>query len=117
VDESTATTETESATEQNTDSEIADLQAKLADANKRKAEARAAERKATGKSVPPSREGKHNGEVLEGHRWDSESGTWIEYVGVDLTQDPPYGFDVLGDGSEGKPNRVEPVRDWHTNRA
>lgn len=110
MDDSTATTES-------TDSEIADLQAKLADANKRKAEARAAERKATGKSVPPSREGKHDGEVLEGHRWDSASGAWVEYVGVDHTQDPPFGFDVSGDGSEGKPNRVEPVRDWHTNRS
>lgn len=108
----TATDEVDSA---DIDAQIKALQVKKVNAEKAKAAARRDARAAGEKPEPPEGQGKFDGEVKDGFRWERSSNSWREHVGVDLTENPerlPYGFETVGDGSDASPHRVQQVQRW-----
>jgi hypothetical protein len=66
-------------------------------------------------SAKPSGDGEYDGEVKDGYQWSKRDRAWIEWIGVDHSEDNsalPYGHEHVGDGSPQNPHRVQQKQRW-----
>lgn len=101
------------------DAQIAALTKKKQEREKEKSDERRARYAETGDDgfaeTKPKEQGKFDGEVKDGWRWDRSANDWIEHRGVDLTEKKdrlPLHLEHVGDGSPQKPHNIQQVQRW-----
>jgi len=67
------------------------------------------------KGSKPEGQGEYDGEVKDGWQYSRRDRSWIEWKGVDHSQEKgslPYGYEHVGDGSAQNPHRVQQKQSW-----
>lgn len=101
------------------DAQIAALTKKKQEKEKAAADERRAKYAETGDDgfaeTKPTKEGRFDGDVKDGWRWDRSKNDWIEHRGVDLTEKKdrlPLNLEHVGDGSVNNPHNIQHVQRW-----